>query len=278
MSADRTSDRQSEGRSARSNSRRRSTTDAGGRGRSDTISFRDRFDLLRVRVYAFLLKEETKLDECQVSFARNHYIDDNTMEHTLEVRAQAQDFMEKIDDLLDESYGPYTDPLRGFWKDCSDIDEKAQKLYNSYQRQGKSRRRRGSSQRRPSATTTPRRTSSQEPRSTLNSSRHHIHEDAEDSLGNSRSVKDHRDLYRGVDPRDRRQSTEGSATPRGGRRASPARHVDPHRTTSPRNNNNTAAAVEQPSTTERRNSHRNVRNPAPATIRARRSSSVSERS
>lgn len=102
----------------------------------------DRFDILRVRIYAFLVKEEPRLDLAIVNFDRNRYVDDAVIERALESRAQAEDYMEQVDDLLDESsadagHRQYADPLRRFWGDCSDLSVKADHVISLADRQSR---------------------------------------------------------------------------------------------------------------------------------------------
>lgn len=115
--------------------------------------FADDFDVLRVRIYAFLMREEPKLDKAVLMYHRNYYVPSDTMEYALEMKAQAMDYMERIDELLaDEAcHGAYTDSLRRFWRDCSDINSKAQHLLHCWDRSmaltsapSRSRSRRGS--------------------------------------------------------------------------------------------------------------------------------------
>ncbi|KPI86005.1 hypothetical protein ABL78_4938 [Leptomonas seymouri] len=93
-------------------------------------SFVEDFDMVRVRIYAFLIREEPKLDKAITTYHRNLYVNIDTMEYTLGVKAQAEDFMERVDDLLADPscHGAYTESLRRFWRDCSEIDVKAQHL------------------------------------------------------------------------------------------------------------------------------------------------------
>lgn len=99
-------------------------------------SFAEDFDVLRVRIYAFLVREEPKLDKAITTYHRNLFLDTDTMEYALEVKAQAVDFMERADDLLADPacQGAYTESLRRFWRDCSDMDAKAQHLLHGWDR------------------------------------------------------------------------------------------------------------------------------------------------
>lgn len=110
-------------------------------GAASQLSMGSRFDILRIRVYAFLVREEPQLDTATTVFRRHHYVDDAVAERALEIKAQAEDYMEQVDQLLDEGgYGPYTDSLRRFWRDCSDLSVKAGKVLSSFGKQSCSRR------------------------------------------------------------------------------------------------------------------------------------------
>lgn len=99
-------------------------------------SFVEDFDMVRVRIYAFLVREEPRLDLAIATYHRNFYMSTDAMEYALEIKAQAEDFMEHVDDLLADPacHGAYTDSLRRFWRDCSDMDVKAQHLLHSWDR------------------------------------------------------------------------------------------------------------------------------------------------
>ncbi|CAJ1020889.1 hypothetical protein, conserved [Leishmania lindenbergi] len=99
-------------------------------------SFVEDFDMLRVRIYSFLVREESKLDRAITIYHRNYFIDNDTMKYALGIKAQAADFMERVDDLLADSAcrGAYKEALRCFWKDCSDMDIRAQHLLHYWDR------------------------------------------------------------------------------------------------------------------------------------------------
>ncbi|KAK7195091.1 hypothetical protein NESM_000432300 [Novymonas esmeraldas] len=99
-------------------------------------SFTEDFDMLRVRVYAFLVREEPKLDMAITAYHKNYFVTSDTMEYALEVKAQAVNFMESADDLLADAacHGAYMTSLRRFWRDCSDMDMKAQHLLHCWDR------------------------------------------------------------------------------------------------------------------------------------------------
>jgi hypothetical protein len=99
-------------------------------------SFAEDFDIVRVRIYAFLVREEPKLDKAIATYHRSLYVNIDAMEYALEIKAQAQDFMEHVDDLLADPacHGAYTESLRRFWRDCSDMDVKAQHLLHCWDR------------------------------------------------------------------------------------------------------------------------------------------------
>lgn len=99
-------------------------------------SFAEDFDMVRVRIYAFLVREEPKLDRAIATYHRNLYVNIDGMEYALEIKAQAEDFMERVDDLLADPacHGAYTESLRRFWRDCSDMDVKAQHLLHCWDR------------------------------------------------------------------------------------------------------------------------------------------------
>ncbi|KAG5482149.1 hypothetical protein CUR178_06008 [Leishmania enriettii] len=121
------------------------STTPGGYGRrhlapsvfgSEARSFADDFDSLRLRIYAFLVREEPKLDQAITIYRKKYFVDSDTMEYALEVKAEAVDFMEHVDDLLADtaSRGAYTEALRRFWRDCRDMDMKAQHLLHCWDR------------------------------------------------------------------------------------------------------------------------------------------------
>ncbi|KAG5508172.1 hypothetical protein JKF63_05427 [Porcisia hertigi] len=99
-------------------------------------SFFDDFDSLRVRIYIFLVREEPKLDTAITVYHKNFFLDNDTIEYALEVKAEAVDFMERVDDLLADAacQGAYTEALRRFWRDCRDMDIKAQHLLHCWDR------------------------------------------------------------------------------------------------------------------------------------------------
>ncbi|AYU77805.1 hypothetical protein LdCL_170010100 [Leishmania donovani] len=99
-------------------------------------AFIEYFDVLRIRIYAFLVREEPKLDKAITVYHRNYFVDRDTMDYALEVKAQAVDFMERVEDLLASNvcHGPYTESLHRFWADCSDINTKAEHLLHCWDR------------------------------------------------------------------------------------------------------------------------------------------------
>ncbi|KAG5481502.1 hypothetical protein LSCM1_05520 [Leishmania martiniquensis] len=103
---------------------------------SDLGNFVAKFDALRLRIYTYLVREEPKLDRAITIYRKKFFVDSDTMEYALEVKAQAVDFMEHADDLLADaaSRGAYAEALRRFWRDCRDMDVKAQHLLHCWDR------------------------------------------------------------------------------------------------------------------------------------------------
>lgn len=99
-------------------------------------AFVEYFDVLRIRIYTFLVREEPKLDKAITGYHKHYFMDRDTMEYAFEVKAQAVDFMERVEDLLASNvcHGPYTASLRRFWTDCSDMNTKAEHLLHCWDR------------------------------------------------------------------------------------------------------------------------------------------------
>ncbi|CAG9572266.1 conserved hypothetical protein [Leishmania major strain Friedlin] len=99
-------------------------------------AFIEYFDVLRVRIYTFLVREEPKLDKAITVYHRNYFVDRDTMDYALEVKAQAVDFIERVEDLLagNVCHGSYTESLHRFWADCSEINTKAEHLLHCWDR------------------------------------------------------------------------------------------------------------------------------------------------
>lgn len=105
--------------------------------RSRVSSTGERFDVLRLRIYAFLVREELKLDEAMASCHRNRYVSMESLEHAYECKAQAGEFIIAVVDLLEEGGGgPYADSLSRFWRDCSELEGKAINIINCGEQRG----------------------------------------------------------------------------------------------------------------------------------------------
>ncbi|GET87598.1 hypothetical protein, conserved [Leishmania tarentolae] len=99
-------------------------------------SFIEYFDVLRLRIYTFLVREEPKLERAITTYHKNYFIDRAAVNDILEIKAQAADFMERVEDLLmgGMCHDPYTESLHRFWADCNDMNTKAEHLLHCWDR------------------------------------------------------------------------------------------------------------------------------------------------